>query len=578
MGFQLTIAEGQDAGRELHFDQDEVLLGRADTCDVVLHDAGVSRRHCRIAREPGAGHWSVEDLGSANGTLLNGEPVQGRRALTAGDELALGDAAFLFAPQPASAAPSAPAEPPADPDSTRIVAPPPAASRRASPAARVEPSSAAAPARSAVPLASAASPGSASPRSASAPPRAAGAGPSAPGASAAKAHAAGPSAAAGRPAAAGALASPSRGPARPATARAALPERSEDAAPGAALAAVSEEAPAALAVPPPRPAPRARPAPGQRLTAAERARLRRTLPPLLARARLFWAEARPPVRRGLLAGAGALGAGLVALLFWAVLGSSASGERGAEPAVLSARPLADSFGLGEGVTWERPDMKVFTWEYTAATRAVVLLHLQAQGLSQGEVMVTVNGADVGALPADRLNSQERALEVRVPPELLKKGQPNRITFDNTHNPPGEDPWRIWNLWVETALLPEMPSEQLVAAAREAYARGEKNLQAKDIGAGNRYAAWRAFREAWLLLEAHPEPRPALHLEARDRVREAQAELDRTCSRLLLEVEGDANRRDWKAVAAGLDQFKEYFPASDQPCRARAERKRAGYGL
>jgi hypothetical protein len=314
-----------------------------------------------------------------------------------------------------------------------------------------------------------------------------------------------------------------------------------------------------------------------RLSAADRARLRRRLPEPVARARIFWAEAPQRVRHAILGGAGALALALVALLVWAAVGGEED-PRGREPDSLSAKPLADAFGLGEGVTWERPDMKVFTWEYTAATRAVVLLHFQAQGVSEGEVMVTVNGVDVGQVPADRLNSQERALQLRVPPELLKKGEPNRITFDNTRNPPGEDPWRVWNLWVETSLLPEMPREQLLSTAREAYQRGESYLQAADIGAGNRYAAWRAFREAWLLLEAHPEPRPSLHLEARDRVQEAQAQLDRACSRLLLEVERDANVKDWKAVSASLEQSKAYFPNYDQPCRARAERKRYEYGL
>ncbi|HET9449937.1 MAG TPA: FHA domain-containing protein [Aggregicoccus sp.] len=437
MGFQLTIAEGQEAGRELQFEQDEVLFGRADTCDVVLRDAGVSRRHCRIVRE--GGRYLLEDLGSANGTLVNDAPVQ-RAQLAGGDTLALGEALFVFA--------AAEPAPQADADSTRILA---------------------------------------------------------------------------------------------------------------------------------RDTTRERPAP-VRLTAAERARLRRQLSPALARARIFWLEATPNLRRALMGSAGALALGLVALLAWAVFGGGDSGARGREPDTLSARPLADSFGLGEGVTWERPDLKVFTWEYTAATRAVVLLHFQAQEVSEAEVMVTVNGVDVGRVPADRLNSQERALELRVPPELLKKGEPNRITFDNTRNPPGEDPWRVWNLWVETSLLPELPREQLVYAAREAYGRGEKSLEAADIGAGNRYAAWRAFREAWLLLEAHPEPRPSLHLEARDRVREAQAQLDRACSRLLLEVERDANLRDWKAAAASLEQFEAYFPAYDQPCRTRAERKRREYGL
>ena len=60
MGFQLVISEGKEAGREFEFDQDSVVIGRTAECDVILYEAGVSRKHARILIE-GAGIW-IEKL------------------------------------------------------------------------------------------------------------------------------------------------------------------------------------------------------------------------------------------------------------------------------------------------------------------------------------------------------------------------------------------------------------------------------------------------------------------------------------------------------------------------------------
>ncbi|HSP78007.1 MAG TPA: FHA domain-containing protein, partial [Myxococcaceae bacterium] len=93
MGFQLTIAEGREAGKEFVFDQDSVLIGRVSECDVVLYDNGVSRRHCRIFAQGGG--YAVEDLGSSNGTLVNGLKVT-KQVLADGDRIALGPVLFTF--------------------------------------------------------------------------------------------------------------------------------------------------------------------------------------------------------------------------------------------------------------------------------------------------------------------------------------------------------------------------------------------------------------------------------------------------------------------------------------------------
>ncbi|MDQ3722938.1 MAG: DUF3662 and FHA domain-containing protein [Actinomycetota bacterium] len=71
------------------------LIGRSRECDVVLADANVSRRHAEI-RPAAAGTWTISDLGSTNGVLVNGSPISGAEALRPGDRIALGTADIGF--------------------------------------------------------------------------------------------------------------------------------------------------------------------------------------------------------------------------------------------------------------------------------------------------------------------------------------------------------------------------------------------------------------------------------------------------------------------------------------------------
>src|SRR3954447_14906795 len=94
MGFQLKIAEGKDAGKEFEFDQDSVVIGRNPECNVILYDAGVSRKHCRIFNE--GNRILIEDMGSSNGTKVNGSAISKKQALTDGDQITLGPVVFVY--------------------------------------------------------------------------------------------------------------------------------------------------------------------------------------------------------------------------------------------------------------------------------------------------------------------------------------------------------------------------------------------------------------------------------------------------------------------------------------------------
>lgn len=73
-----------------------VVIGRNADSDFVIDDRTVSRRHAEIRRE--GAFWILEDLGSTNGTRVNGERVDRRTAIKPGDEIGFGAASARFAP------------------------------------------------------------------------------------------------------------------------------------------------------------------------------------------------------------------------------------------------------------------------------------------------------------------------------------------------------------------------------------------------------------------------------------------------------------------------------------------------
>jgi hypothetical protein len=81
------------SGRTEEVTQSNVVLGRSRSCDVYVADLNVSRRHAEL-RQEGATYWIV-DLGSTNGTAVNGKRVD-RERLHDGDTITLGSTEILF--------------------------------------------------------------------------------------------------------------------------------------------------------------------------------------------------------------------------------------------------------------------------------------------------------------------------------------------------------------------------------------------------------------------------------------------------------------------------------------------------
>ena len=69
-------------------DKDEMIVGRDGSCDIVLADAGVSRRHARLFQTEGS--WWVADLDTKNGTSVDGERI-GQTRLAFGQAIDFGE-------------------------------------------------------------------------------------------------------------------------------------------------------------------------------------------------------------------------------------------------------------------------------------------------------------------------------------------------------------------------------------------------------------------------------------------------------------------------------------------------------
>ncbi len=84
---------GRTKGRRVPF-SGAFEIGSSERCGLYVDDVGVSRRHARIGWK--GLHPTIEDLGSTNGTFVNGEQIDGRRRLAHDDEIQVGYATFRF--------------------------------------------------------------------------------------------------------------------------------------------------------------------------------------------------------------------------------------------------------------------------------------------------------------------------------------------------------------------------------------------------------------------------------------------------------------------------------------------------
>lgn len=129
--FQLIMRTGPTPGATFTLEGDQLNIGRDSTNEITINDAEISRRHARLTFQ--GGKYVLEDLGSTNGTFVNGQRLAGPRVLKAGEVVSFGEqivlvfeivtndpGATMVSPRAAAAIPSVsrpltpPPPPPAD--------------------------------------------------------------------------------------------------------------------------------------------------------------------------------------------------------------------------------------------------------------------------------------------------------------------------------------------------------------------------------------------------------------------------------------------------------------------------------
>jgi hypothetical protein len=96
---EMTRATGEASvvladGRRVSIEEGGLTVGRLPECGIALDDGNVSRRHAEIRHSDGT--WVLVDLGSTNGTRLNGFPVIGSKELQSCDEITVGNSVLRF--------------------------------------------------------------------------------------------------------------------------------------------------------------------------------------------------------------------------------------------------------------------------------------------------------------------------------------------------------------------------------------------------------------------------------------------------------------------------------------------------
>jgi diguanylate cyclase (GGDEF)-like protein len=96
MGSLLVVQGAEvDLGRHILCDR-PIVIGRDENAELTLTDGSISRRHCCVKRDSQTGGYVLVDLGSTNGTTLNGVPVAVRMPLSEGDKVFLGSSVLRF--------------------------------------------------------------------------------------------------------------------------------------------------------------------------------------------------------------------------------------------------------------------------------------------------------------------------------------------------------------------------------------------------------------------------------------------------------------------------------------------------
>jgi predicted component of type VI protein secretion system len=87
--FQFVMRTGPSPGKVFEVSKSEIYIGRDINNDIAINDAEVSRKHARVILQ--SGEYVLEDLGSTNGTYVNGQRLMGPHVMRPGETILLGE-------------------------------------------------------------------------------------------------------------------------------------------------------------------------------------------------------------------------------------------------------------------------------------------------------------------------------------------------------------------------------------------------------------------------------------------------------------------------------------------------------
>jgi pSer/pThr/pTyr-binding forkhead associated (FHA) protein len=91
--YQLIMRSGPTPGAAFNLEGDQITIGRDPSNTITINDAEISRRHAHLTYQ--GGKYILEDLGSTNGTFVNGQRLAGPRVLKSGEVVSFGEQIVL---------------------------------------------------------------------------------------------------------------------------------------------------------------------------------------------------------------------------------------------------------------------------------------------------------------------------------------------------------------------------------------------------------------------------------------------------------------------------------------------------